>query len=696
MIIGYRISNQMEVKISYFIRNRIKYWMCFNWSHHYILPIGKPTSYHMADDEEQEVDGKVEKVENSYVWVGETRIHNNYSLPFAVGDHVVGTLSGDKFASLPTVIPSRLNQKRIESTLEVINGWTAHNAVSLRVYTEVLRQLMLRGYMKREVLMMRPHSYSMLTCLPYNLPCIPIERADEIHGEGSIDPISVSERGLALVYRWIYNKMKKKKWVSFPMRLVRELIDDISDITETCETYFCHISMDCLYFHKEHYIECMVADYLLNRTVVVVDTEGDDDEEIASPEGKDPLSEGQVKCIRRALKFPVSIVTGEPGSGKSTMIGGLVPILREKGVRYVILTTTGRATSRLRELMPGEESIFTIHMLITLLIGGSAPPFTYIILDEASTISTSLFCGLLYRIKVPTQILFVGDPNQLEPIQPGRLFIEMIDSEMFPHTHLSELFRYEEEGISVYLRSLIRHRRLRAGAGLIVRYPPVSQRYDLIESMLRTYYEQDEGRCVILTPFTREVKRLHEIAKEVYNPGCEYVDFWGREWSCGDRAMMKANDYQLKVMNGESGDVCEIKEDKIMVRFDNGVTAPFFFEKRKCRKKGKEQTEAEASDDEGDSAVFLDHISCIDPAFAYTIHKSQGNEWRRVMVVITRAIEDFTTINLLYTALSRCQAECVLITERECISRVINMNLAPGYDNLSERLKLGGKESPDT
>lgn len=277
---------------------------------------------------------------------------------------------------------------------------------------------------------------------------------------------------------------------------------------------------------------------------------------------------------------------------------------------------------------------------------------------------------------------FVGDYNQLEPIYAGHFYKGIIQSKRFPHTHLSKVFRYKNDSIPQYLRTLLEKRELKHGNALSIYTSVPNKRYKAIEEVLKEGIDMEE-KYIILTPFNKDLDRLNEIAKKLYNPGQSYIDPYNNCWRIGDKVMMKVNNYDIYVMNGDEGLIVDITEGQsITVKFYNNIICEFFFDKKKCKKRVEKMEDEEL----GDNSLYLDHISCIMHAFACTVHKALGNEWKNVLIVLSKYAYNFTTIELLYTALSRCKKKCVLITDRSVLDSVLRSPPTNYHDNLAVRL----------
>lgn len=642
---------------------------------------------------------EIVRVSGAYIHTESGIIHNNFGLPLKAGDVVKGKVKNGKFRKLPVVIPCKdvfklakeyLKRDKkagyikknytfdslCEDVLSYVSGMSNDPPYSTRFtiwwYIEVIvRHLLLLGYEKSDLLRMKPLNMLFFDCSAHNIPYIDENKADEIN-----ETCSFKLRANSAIYRLLYRKMQDKKYTSVPLSMLTEILGGLREIRKTHRDFFCTIEYNSLYFHKELHVEKLVVNVLLTRTIKHFDEiEIDIDDELL-----ELWSQEQLDAIKMSLLSPVSLITGEPGAGKTTLIATLVLILRKYKIKYVIATYMGRTANRLRKLMPDEPNIYTIHMLIAH--SATIDPFTFIIFDESSTIFTSLIATLFVKHRQHMQMTFVGDHNQLEPIYAGHLFKAMIKSDRFPRTHLSKVFRYTNDSIPQYLHLLLTKKELKHGNALSIYTSTQTQRYKAIQEVLEEGLDMEE-EYMILTPFNNELNRLNEIAKKLYNPGESYVDPYNNSWRIGDKVMMKVNNYDAYIMNGDEGVICDIYNGvSIVVEFYNHNRAEFFFDKRKCKKRAGREEDEEL----GDTSLYLDHISCIMHAFACTVHKSQGSEWKRVLIVLSKFAYSFTTIELLYTALSRCKEHCVLITDRSTLRSVLEATPIAYHDNLAIRL----------
>jgi exodeoxyribonuclease V alpha subunit len=394
------------------------------------------------------------------------------------------------------------------------------------------------------------------------------------------------------------------------------------------------------------------------------------------------LAEGQREALGAALTEKIVIITGGPGTGKTTLIRGIVEILGNKDQKVVLAAPTGRAAKRLAEATGLGAK--TIHRLLEFnpirgeFTRNRERPISAdcLVIDEVSMLDIELASMLLEAVPPTSRIVFVGDADQLPSVGPGNVLSDLVGSESVPVIRLDKIFRQGD-------RSLIVDNAHRINAGdmpalddnpdssdffFISRDDPTAAAELAIDFATRRIPERFGLDAIddiqVLSPMHRGelgVTRLNERLQAVLTPkGRELAVGW-RRFRVGDKVMQVRNNYDLDIFNGDLGRISDID-----------------FEER-------EVTE----DFDGRSTVLAsDVLEDIVPAFACTIHKSQGSEYPAVVIVLHHQHHIMLQRNLLYTAVSRGRKLVVIVGSRRALSRAVhNATVHTRFTLLADRLR---------
>ncbi len=382
------------------------------------------------------------------------------------------------------------------------------------------------------------------------------------------------------------------------------------------------------------------------------------------------LVEAQRAAIAMALTRRISILTGGPGTGKSTITGSLINLLDAKDRTVLLAAPTGRAAKRLNEAtgLPAK----TLHRLLefkpglgsTFLRDQENPLDTdLLIVDEASMIDILLMNHLLKAIEAGTHLLLVGDVDQLPSVGPGNVLRDLIDSDTIPITRLQTIFRQSEDSYIIVNAHRINQGEMplfpvqaadfyffrqsdpNEAAGLVV---------DIVARRIPQKFGLDPfGDIQVLSPMYRGpvgVAALNQRLQAELNPPAEDKASWSqgtRTFRVGDRVMQLINDYDRQVFNGDMGAILaiDIEEQIVTVNFDgNSVEYEF---------------------------TQLDELV---HAYAVSVHKSQGSEFPAVVIPLLTQHYMMLQRNLLYTAVTRARQLVVLVGDRRAIAMAVRNN----------------------
>jgi len=413
------------------------------------------------------------------------------------------------------------------------------------------------------------------------------------------------------------------------------------------------------------------------------------------------LSENQKDAVKASLQNGVSVITGGPGTGKTTIINTIMKIFEHSGFATAIAAPTGRAAKRITETSGYEAS--TIHRLLEYYYSEgedamrfgktSEDPLEYdaVIIDEASMIDILLMNGLLSAIKPGTRLVIVGDADQLPSVGAGNVLRDMIDSEVIFSVKLTEIFRQAKESLIVVNAHKINRGEYpdcneRDKDFFLLRKKSEKEMLETIKSLcvkrLPDYYRGCDAirDMQVLTPVRRGLLgsiNLNRELQRVLNPpsaGLAEKTFGDRTFREGDKVMQIKNNYQLEwkrledftegqgVFNGDVGYISNIDREfnEITVVYDDNRYVKYHFSQ-------------------------LDEIEL---AYAVTVHKSQGSEFPIVIMPVSWFPPMLATRNLLYTAVTRGKKAVILVgSEGRMQAMVDNNRITERYSGLSERLR---------
>ena len=401
----------------------------------------------------------------------------------------------------------------------------------------------------------------------------------------------------------------------------------------------------------------------------------------ANKNATNPLSEEQVQAIQNSLEAGVSIITGGPGTGKTRIIEGLAQVL-VNGFRKTIriCAPTGRAAKRIAEnqaLKKFQPS--TIHML-KAMIDSSAKDieFDTLIVDESSMIDINLFNDLVKMLPLGSQLILIGDVDQLPPVGAGQPFLDLIRSKKIVVSRLSKQFRQGSDSVipkvarAINKGELIEFSSDFSSSGFSFVEVDKGQVVEKIIEVVDFFTGNKNGsidfdKTQILSPMRRYSSgliNLNSIMQKKYNPNSEKVfsKMEGEKeikFCAGDKVICTQNDYDIDVRNGDIGYVVNKVGKNIRVEFD------------------------------GEMKLFHNNkIDYLDLAYAITVHKSQGSEYPNVVMPIVDDHRIMLTRKLIYTAITRGKQNVCLIGSkrvlREALKKVF-LNLR--YSNLNQKIE---------
>lgn len=453
------------------------------------------------------------------------------------------------------------------------------------------------------------------------------------------------------------------------------------------------------YLAEQNVCKCLTA--INNADPKPVGSDPDSLIRVTEQESGITLSTNQKYAVKASLKQGVSIITGGPGTGKTTIINSIIRILQHSGLKTAIAAPTGRAAKRITETSGSEAS--TIHRLLeyyysesedTMRFGKTAEdPLDYdaIIIDEASMIDLMLMNGLVSAIRPGTRLILVGDADQLPSVGAGNVLRDLISSEYIYSVKLTEIFRQAGESLIV-----VNAHKINKGE-----YPYCNEKdqdffmmrqktekdmlemiKDLCTRRLPSYYTEvvPVRDIQVLTPVRKGLLGSISLNRELQdalnpaNPQLEERQFGERLFREQDKVMQIKNNYQLKwknqedftdgegVFNGDVGFISKIDREfsEVTVIFDGCKYVTYDF----------------------------GQMDELELAYAITVHKSQGSEFPIVVMPMSWFPPVLATRNLLYTGVTRGKTAVVLVgSEDKMRAMVDNNRITQRYSGLSIRLR---------
>ena len=388
--------------------------------------------------------------------------------------------------------------------------------------------------------------------------------------------------------------------------------------------------------------------------------------------------EVQLAAIRQAVTSKVMVLTGGPGTGKTTTTQGIIAALKKAGLRVLLAAPTGRAAKRMSEATGMEAK--TIHRLLEYNpqdgykrndenpLEGDA-----LIVDECSMIDILLMNNLLKAVPVGMRLVFVGDIDQLPSVGAGNVLRDIIDSQRIPVVRLVRIFRQAQKS-----RIVMNAHAINQG-----RFPDTSNGRDtdfffmreddperaaetivrLVKERLPRAYRESPDRIQVLTPMQRGVvgaANLNLLLQQALNPSGPSLNRGGYTYRQGDRVMQQRNNYDKDVFNGDLGYIREVDTEERTLKVDfDGKWVEY-------------------------DVTELDELTL---AYATTIHKAQGSEYPIVVMPVLMTHFVMLQRNLIYTGITRAKKICVLIGAAKALAYAVrNVSVLKRNTRLKERL----------
>lgn len=405
------------------------------------------------------------------------------------------------------------------------------------------------------------------------------------------------------------------------------------------------------------------------------------------------LTDRQREAVQMAYNNKATILTGGPGTGKSTSIRALLMLLRTRKVDVALAAPTGRAAKRLSEATGAQAK--TLHRLLEYAPHDNSYqrnednplPHQFVIVDEFSMVDILLFYHLLKALPRESHLLLVGDADQLPSVGPGNALRDLLRSEALPTVRLTELFRQAQQS-----KIIVNAHRINTGLLPYMKVEASSDFFfmkeedplgaqqlilDLVQRRLPARYHLNPiGDIQVLAPMYRGpvgVTLLNERLQAHLNPyAFAQIEWAGHIFRVGDKVMQTRNNYDKGVFNGDVGFLRRIDKENATLRVEFLEEAgPLFV------------------------SYDFNELDELVLAYAVTVHKSQGSEYPAIVLPLVREHRMLLQRNLLYTAITRAKRLCVIVGQTQALEWAVkNDRVALRNTGLAERLMLMSKGNP--
>ena len=392
------------------------------------------------------------------------------------------------------------------------------------------------------------------------------------------------------------------------------------------------------------------------------------------------LAEGQREAVSQSLQSGMLVITGGPGTGKTTVVQAIIRLAEQEGLRIVLCAPTGRAAKRLAETT--ERKAKTIHrLLVPEGFAGGRQVFEYnetkqlpadlVIVDEVSMLDMEMLYHLLQALSPRCRCILVGDADQLPSVGAGAVLHDIIQSEILPVVRLQTIFRQKEGGRIVTNAHLINGGRLPVvNEDEEFRFVEIEREEQGADVICRLYAAEtaeagDKFAVQVLSPMYKNpcgVDNLNAVIQSAVNgpqKGKGEHKAGKMTFRTGDKVMQKQNNYDKGVFNGDIGEIFAVQDDIVYVRYPE----------QDVKYEGKE----------------IDEITL---AYAITVHKSQGSEYHTVIMTLVNSHGIMLQRNLLYTAVTRAKGKVILVGTKAALRTAVqNVRTSRRFTLLAQRLR---------
>lgn len=398
------------------------------------------------------------------------------------------------------------------------------------------------------------------------------------------------------------------------------------------------------------------------------------------------LSKAQSQAVQMCMEYPFSIITGGPGTGKTTVLKVILAVYGKmfQGKEVLLAAPTGRAARKMSE-STGYPNASTLHAALSLTSDANEQDTTvlsadFVIVDEASMLDMQLAYYLFEALAGGTKVLFVGDVDQLPSVGAGNVISELIGCGLVPVTVLDTVFRQKNTSRIALNAHAMKNGETKLLYGDDFQFVDVDDVTEAVQSMEELYKKEIKAygleQVQVLSPFRLKsdagVKHLNQVLRELANPLLNKtmeISYGSTSFRYGDKVMQTKNTEAAS--NGDIGFIAKVdknNDDVLTVRFSD----------HRCK------------------TYTLDELNQLELAYATTIHKSQGSEYECVIIPVLSSFYVMLQRALIYTAITRAKKKVILVGQRKALFMAIHKNSSvKRYTLLGQRIQYAFKKKSE-